>query len=238
MSPERIMTAEEQKALEEASDFVGNNIVPVSIGRKCVDGRYLPQDENTGMLARPGGDFGYVMVLLTLNKEKRLGLSIEDCVNRVYLAVTYRRGEHFNMHTDSHAQENQALSGCGHIAKATDPDIQSALDYANQLSSIRTVTLQGDHQEKGVLVIKGTSQTVRSQGGEDMYFVYDQTRDEEYMRQLVSQLGIANLTVDEFIDTSREQLEFTLKQLALSKPIFEVNADNPQPQVDYAGKVS
>ena len=54
--------------LEHAQQHIENNIVAAKEGRKCVDGRYGP-DQGTGFIARPGADFGYVMVLLALNRK-------------------------------------------------------------------------------------------------------------------------------------------------------------------------
>lgn len=245
MSPELVMTVEEQTALENATRFVRENLVSAVAGRKCVDGRYQDSD---GMIARPGGDFGYVMVLLALNKAKGFHLTPGQCVEKVYMAL----GDHnnrFYMHTDTHAAANHGLPGCGHIAKAMDVklaesyglkpmEVQAALMSINLLQRVQNVILQGEHREQGVLVITGEKSPVRSQNGEKMYFIYDQTRDERLMRDLVGRMGIPGLIAEDFIEVSQKQLAATLQQLAKGKPIFEVDADDPEYlQIKYLGKV-
>ncbi|HRN96283.1 MAG TPA: hypothetical protein PLD54_02460, partial [Candidatus Levybacteria bacterium] len=60
--------------IHTVTDFVSANIIPTKNGRKCVDGRY-ENDEYSGMIARPGADFGYVMAMIGYNNEQKLGLS-------------------------------------------------------------------------------------------------------------------------------------------------------------------
>lgn len=246
MSSEFIMTHEKQLALENATRFVRENLVPAVAGRKCVDGRY--QDSGAGMIARPGGDFGYVMVLLALTKAKGFHLTPGQCVEKVYMALG-NHNNRFYMHTDNHAAANHGLPGCGHIAKAMDTrlaesygikpmEVQAAIMHVQLLSNVRTEILQGEHREQGVLVITGESNSVRSQDEQNMYFVYDQTRDEEKMRDLVARMGIPKLTVEDFIEVSKKQLAATLQELATGKPIFEVNADDPEDlQIKFADRV-
>src|ERR1700683_2253513 len=75
-----------ERELEETIAYVQKNTVRAREGRKCVDGRY-PPDTARGMLARAGGDCGYVMALMAINQKKKLQLSPEQCFNAVYKVV-------------------------------------------------------------------------------------------------------------------------------------------------------
>ena len=79
------MTTIEEK-LHTVERYIQASLTPAKDGRKCVDGRYLP-NQSAGMISRPGGDCGYVMALLALNSKKKLGLTPEQCFNAVYKAV-------------------------------------------------------------------------------------------------------------------------------------------------------
>lgn len=59
-----------------------------------------------------------------------------------------------------------------------------------------------------------------------MYFVYDRTRDEEFIEKLVPKLNIKDVTVEDFKKVLRQQTQATLHNLAFGKPIFEVNIDS------------
>lgn len=134
----------EEFRLEKIKEYIGRNVVKVRSGRKCVDGRYLPT-QASGMIARPGGDLGYVMALMGVNKRKNLGLTPERCFNEVYKIVS-RENASFFMHTDHHAdpdlvpdligaggadsahQIHKVLIGCGHVAKAAREDLSKEYD--------------------------------------------------------------------------------------------------------------
>lgn len=136
--------------LEKTREYVGKNVVKARDGRKCVDGRYLPT-QSSGMLARPGGDCGYVMALLAVNKKKNLGMTPEQCFNAVYKVVSRGQSHNFCMHTDSHcdpdAHTHNGLIGCGHIAKASSEtlcasydlecqDVRRFVEYARNIADI------------------------------------------------------------------------------------------------------
>ncbi|MCL5783849.1 MAG: hypothetical protein M1142_00640 [Patescibacteria group bacterium] len=248
-------------ALEKATAFVKKNIVPAKKGRKCVDGRYDLDTEDTGRIARPGGDAGYVEALLAVNEPLQLDLTPEQCFDLVYDAVT-ADGEPFFMHTDAHAEheeheahetEETATIGCGHLAKATKPEfasgygvdaskvaavIKHAKKRQKEGANIRINALEHEHDEIGVLVVRGRQNSVNSNNGL-MYFVYDQDRDEDFMKMLAEKLKarIPGLTYEAFKEASGHQLQATLHNLALGKPIFEVEADNNEPKVSFSGLV-
>ena len=75
--------------LEAARAHVRRNAVAATLGRRCIDGRYL-LSQGGGMLARPGADFGYLLALLAVNREKGLGLTADGCFEAVLAALTRR----------------------------------------------------------------------------------------------------------------------------------------------------
>lgn len=257
-----------QTELERTINYVSRNIIRAREGRKCVDGRYLP-NQATGMIARPGGDEGYVMALMAVNKKKKLGLTPEQCFNAVYKVVS--KSEGFSMHTDHHTDPDEhthnGLIGCGHIAKAANKDlakeydvdsedIKRLVEYSRNIAeinkSLHMINLDGDHQEKGVLVIQSPNYTINADNPKlgRMYFIYDKTRDEEFMRVLVDEMQIENITADELYREMKKesdiQLQATLHNLAKGLPVYNVEFGrtrvrpwkSPKVQVSFAGKVS
>src|SRR5205814_1274014 len=89
----------------------------------------------TGMIARPGGDAGYVMALLALNRKKHLGLTPEQCFNAVYKAIAKQHGR-FCMHTDHHvdpdSHTHHGLIGCGHLAKAATDELSKEYEVKSE----------------------------------------------------------------------------------------------------------
>lgn len=245
-----------QDELERTIDYVEKNVVQAHEGRKCVDGRYLP-DQAAGMIARPGGDSGYVMALMAVCKKKNLGLTPEQCFNAVYKVIAKGDG-HFCMHTDHHADPDahthKGLIGCGHLVKAATEtlckdydvdghDVERFVEYARNLadieSSIDIVNLDGEHEEKGVLVISSDEYTVNADNPQmhRMYFIYDEKRDSAFMQSLVTSLDIDGVSFEEMKQESDIQLQATLNNLAKGLPIYKVAFDGELAQVALAGVV-
>ena len=241
---------------QNVEDYLSKNAVRAQAGRKCVDGRYLPH-QATGMLARPGGDCGYVMALLAVNKKKNLGMTPEQCFDAVYKAVSQNDGS-FCMHTDHHADPDEhtrhGLIGCGHLAKAANADlckayavesedmkrmIEHARDAAKTASSLEMVNLTGEHAEKGILIVHSDEYTVNAYDSEigEMYFVYDEDRDIAFMKQLVGELGIDGVSYEDLKQASDTQIQATLHNLAMGLPIYSVMFDDSTPHVSYVDTV-
>lgn len=237
---------------EDILDFVQRNKVRSKKGFICVDGRYW-DPKYAGMIARPGGNFRGIMALLALRE--KLGMTVGKIVDRAVDAVE-EMGITFNMHTDHHFHNHPDLAdiGCGHIAKAEDPekakqylvdprDIHNALVYLRiKLEGkkyYQMVDLEGEHKEKGVLIITGTNYTVNhwDKKKDEMYFVFDKTRDDNYQRKLFENFHISKITFTEFKQMCDLQLNATLNNLAKGLPIFEVNLDNTEPEVKFVGNV-
>ena len=237
--------------LHHLSNYIAQNIIPTKKGRKCIDGRYLSEDENSGMIACPGADFGYVMAMLGYNHEQKLGMSVVDCVKRVYDAVI-SLDDTFYMHTDSHENPDVVYSiGCGHAFKPTidenanqyglqAKDVQKTIQMlkTSQEFKVQMVNLPGEHKEEGVLIIKDEEFTVNSQEGEHMYFVYDKKRDDIFLKQLVEKLAMENIVYENFQRVSTMQLSVTLQLLAKGLPLFEVDFSDPaSPEIKHIGTV-
>src|SRR6185437_2632320 len=176
-SSQHIYNLPSDEEIQKTCDYIQKNTVKAREGRKCVDGRY-PPDIAGGMLARAGGDCGYVMALMALNRKKKLGLTPEQCFNAVYKVISQKLHGAFCIHTDHHADpeqegENnamhQTLIGCGHLSKAATQwsirkpydvvgkDVKKIIAYAKNLADIdehvEMVNLEGEHAEQGVLLI-------------------------------------------------------------------------------------
>lgn len=238
--------------LSETIEYITKNIVPAGSGRKCVDGRYLPT-QASGMIARPGGDCGYVMALLAVNKRKALGMTPEHCFNIVYKSIKEHHG-HFCMHTDNNVDPKnntrKDIIGCGHLAKAatknlsfkyyvTSQDVLKLVDYARNIaeisSNLEMVNLNGDHAEAGVLIIKSKHYSVNSEDPKlkKMYFIYDEERDNHFLKKLVNQMAIPGVSFADMKKESDLQLQATLHNLAAGLPVYSVEFQGSRPVVYF-----
>lgn len=243
--------------LERTREYVSVNIVKANEGRKCVDGRYQP-NQATGMIARPGGDCGYVMALLAVNKRKSLGMTPEQCFNSVYKVVSRGKNGHFCMHTDHHCDPNahthKGLIGCGHIAKAAvdslsheyevdSKDVERFINYARNIADIMPtmdmVNLSGEHQEVGVLVIDDKNYTVNADDPDSkrMYFIYDRLRDSEYLKYLTAEMALPEVNFAEMKRESDQQLTATLHNLAIGLPVYNVTFNSKISNVVFSAYV-
>lgn len=238
----------------ETTAYVQKNTVLAKEGRKCVDGRYPPETAS-GMLARPGGDCGYVMALLAINKKKKLNLTPEQCLNAVYKVICQKMSGSFCMHTDHHSDPNhkeindkmhQTLIGCGHLAKATkqllrepydvdNDDVKRIIAYAKNLAEVsdhvELVNLNGDHKEQGVLLVESDKYTVNATDSSKQYFIYDKTRDDAFMAKLVKEMAIPGVSLKDMKEESDIQLQATLHNLAKGLPLYKVTYENKIPTV-------
>jgi hypothetical protein len=254
-----VLTSPTEEEMQETINYVRKNTVSAREGRKCVDGRY-PPDTARGMLARAGGDCGYVMALMAINRKKKLQLTPEQCFNAVYKVISQKLHGAFCIHTDHHAdpeQEgvndsmHQTLIGCGHLSKAASrwsirqpydvqsKDVKKIIAYAKNLADIsdhvEMVNLAGEHAELGVLIVEDTAQTVNAMDPKEhtMYFIYDKKRDEAFMKKLVDAMAIPGVTFEDMKKESDIQLQATLHNLAKGLPIYTVSYKNKEPQVKF-----
>jgi hypothetical protein len=243
--------------------YVQKNTVVAKEGRKCVDGRYPPETAS-GMLARAGGDCGYVMALMAINKKKKLGLTPEQCLNAVYKVISEKMHGAFCMHTDHHIDPtdettnekmHQTLIGCGHLAKAAtqrrlretydvhSADVKRIIAYARNLAEIddnvEMINLNGEHKEQGVLLVNSDSHTVNAMDPKlkAMYFIYDKTRDEAFMKKLVKAMAIPGVTYEDMQNESDIQMHATLHNIAQGLPIYDVTFEDKKPKVSYLASI-
>jgi hypothetical protein len=253
-----------EEEVKQTVDYVRKNTVAAREGRKCVDGRY-PPDTARGMLARAGGDCGYVMALMAINLKKKLQLTPEQCFNAVYKVISQKLHGAFCIHTDHHADPedeetnkhlHQTLIGCGHLAKASSGwslrrpydvkrrDVKKIIAYARNLADIgdnvEIVNLEGEHAERGVLIVDDTKHTVNAMDPKEhtMYFIYDKKRDEAFMKKLVTSMAITGVTYEDMKKEADIQLQATLHNLAKGLPIYLISYKNNEPQVTYLTTIS
>ncbi len=250
--------------LQHTINYVRKNTVTAMEGRKCVDGRY-PPDTARGMLARAGGDCGYVMALMAINRKKKLQLTPEQCFNAVYKVISQKLHGAFCIHTDHHAdpdhegsnhQMHQTLIGCGHLSQAASPhllrqpydvqshDVKKIIAYAKNLADIsdtvEMINLNGEHAERGVLIIDDTTHTVNAMDPKEhkMYFIYDKKRDEAFMKKLIKAMAIPGVTFEDMKKESDIQLHATLHTIAKGLPMYTVSYKNAEPQVRYIATIN
>lgn len=258
--PQQVPTEDQ---LDATIAYVQKNTVRAREGRKCVDGRY-PPDTARGMLARAGGDCGYVMALMAINQKKKLQLTPEQCFNAVYKVISQKMHGAFCIHTDHHAdpeyegsngQMHQTLIGCGHLSKAASQwrirqpydvhsaDVKKIIAYAKNLADIddnvEMVNLEGEHAERGVLIIDSSTYTVNAMDPKEhtMYFIYDKKRDEAFMKKLVEAMDIRGVTVEDMKKEADIQLQATLHNIAKGLPIYEVSYKNEEPHISYLATI-
>ena len=106
---------------------------------------------------------------------------------------------------------------------------------------METITLNRKHKEMGILVVTGKEFTVKPWDQENnvQFFVYDVTREAEYMDKLVEFLSSKGVELD------RGSLEVVLKDMreatlglldsSKGKSMYTVNVDGDQPVIEFAG---
>lgn len=260
----RSQTTPTDEEIQDTLYYVRKNTVTARDGRKCVDGRY-PPDTARGMLARAGGDCGYVMALMAINRRKKLQLAPEQCFNAIYNVISRKMHGAFCIHTDHHAdpdhditndQMHQTLIGCGHLSQAASSgrfrhpydvqkqDVKKIIAYARNLADIsdqvEVINLDGEHSECGVLLINDTKHTVNAWDPKlrSMYFIYDKKRDEAFMKKLVKTMAIPGVTYEDMKREADIQLQATLHNLAKGLPIYSVTYKRNEPQVTFLATIS
>lgn len=251
-----------EEEMQQTVDYVEKNTVKAQEGRKCVDGRY-PPDTARGMLARAGGDCGYVMALMAISRKKKLQLTPEQCFNAVYKVISQKLHGAFCIHTDHHVDPeyegshnmHQTLIGCGHLSQAAvwrlsrpydvqNGDVKKIIAYARNLADIsdqvEIVNLEGEHAERGVLIIDDVDHTVNAFDPKlhMMYFIYDKKRDETFMKKLVKAMALPGVTFEDMKKEADIQLQATLHNIAKGLPIYTVSYKNNDPQVTYLATIS
>lgn len=263
--------SEWEQQTRQVARYIENrkNILPVRKGRRCIDGRYAESDSQ-GMIARPGGDYGYALTLAAVCDPHSFGnttlpelpalphLTPEQCFDLVFDSVT-ADGDQFYMHTDFH--DDGTHIGCGHAAAPiiyadsyrlfderratrllTRARERLAIDQQQDTRRMHMEKLEGGHEEQAVVYVVGNKKTVRSQNRSmnEMYFLYDLTRDYDYMtthllptlaRKLQLSEGQGNLFFRKFLYVASLQAENSLSLLARTTPRVTVDLDSFRPKV-------
>lgn len=236
--------------LDEAQTFVDMNSKSLTGTNKyarCVDGRY-EGIEDMPMIAKPGGDVGDVMAAFGALNLLKLTLPPETVLNAV---IQVAGGvEHFNFHTDDHAEPSEVGLGCGHTKQAKlDPEAYGVT--AEQMEFIvgqlpgllekgaHQEVLHGDHAEQAVIVVDsethGVMPLIRLGPTVREAFIYQKTIHTEQLdlvvRLLQEALAADGQVVEEqalrtaIYDAFGKQLGETLKRLAKGLPVYTAMID-------------
>jgi hypothetical protein len=243
-----------RKAVER---FVKENLVPANDKQTvCADGRYNKEQSRGGTRAF-GADFGITMAIATTLKDDGTYLSPEEIIERYWRAKCQVVGTRvkINYHTDVH---NHGLDkiGCGHITQATNPEydgLYGSITYQEVLAlytsfskhpEAELTVLEGNHEEKAILLVHGTSHSVHSKDKKGrMYFVADVDRTarfidrivpffsvglldpvdaekvkQNYYRQMQATAGLIAGGLDQFEVTIGVDGSFSMNQLPKQKP--------------------
>ncbi|HEX3099685.1 MAG TPA: hypothetical protein VHQ41_01790 [Patescibacteria group bacterium] len=244
--------------LNQVTEFVEASKIAITDANKfarCVDGRY-ENIVDMPLGAKPGGDVGDVIAAFGALNLLQKHLDPQVVIDTV-LKLT-DGANHFNFHTDTHADPSAIGLGCGHLKQAKlDPVAygltQDQIDFlANALPGLleqgaHQEVLQGDHAEQAVVVVDSEAYGVVPllRNGEDLQeaFVYQKTLHGKQLDKLANLLQeslAAKAEVVESADVRKaldeafgKQLTETLKRLADGLPVY-VAKINAEGQVEIA----
>lgn len=253
---------------QQAVEFIENNRYKVNsklkFNSRCIDGRYQ-KSETLPALAVPGADAGELaLIFATANS---YGFEV-DMIKAWESLIEVIGGEaNLQFHTDSHAEHDLVLGGCGHItqigldSKAYDITEEQVSFIKRQFSTVKKtgvpeVELHGDHQEGAVLMIKGAwgvypQGIVKTDLGNRnvQVFIFHQSLADE-RRKLLAETLIKNKAVtlpekcdDDYLlhslsEMGENHLLETSKRLAKGLPIYSVAFDeNGEYKVEEIGEV-
>ena len=220
-------------------DLANELVAPSREGRRCIDGRY----HDNAMLARPGGDMGYVLGLIAYSNALGWNISEKEAFDLIYEAVSERGGFYFHSDTADEGvwHDSHAHIGCAHIAKAMDPSsaecygvtaeqTSNLVCYAReQLKTRRNMhmeILEGKHDEAAVLILHSSGVTLKNSSQTDnrSFFVIDRDRDDEFVEWLSNKLmkKIEGFEEHYFRSFLKLQTDATLKLVAGDKKVFHL----------------
>jgi hypothetical protein len=252
--------------LEQVREFVEENIVPADdSGSECVDDRETAEQSH-GRVRAFGGSLSYMLpsakVIADLSKDlsnpeisERAGkITNSDIVRAAIAAKKKVKGEdvQIHLHGDEEHSKNGGI-GCGHAAKASDPENEFQHEYGVDASDAREIyeiaygskdahieTLKGGHNAKGVIMVRGDEQTGEAKfsvnskdiDGKLQFFVVDIDRTrklfEEIIPAMFEELGFGNFegAVDKTWDAYVVQMKASTKVLAKGLPIYNATIDS------------
>lgn len=265
---------------QQTTELIEANKYKVNADKKfvsrCIDGRYenkskiqmtndKNKEEQMPAMAVPGADAGELaLIFATANS---YGFEVDAQKAWKSLVEVVGGEKNLQFHTDSHAEQKDALGGCGHIKLlGLDSSAYSLTDeqvafVKNQFSQVKAAgisetKLQGDHQEGAVFIIRG-NWGVYPQGAVEtelgkrnvMVFMYHQTLSDARRKILASTLIKHKAVIlpekcdSEYLFTAlcemgENHLLETSKRLAKGLPIFSVAfTENGEYKVEEIGEV-
>ena len=241
---------------EQIQVLVGKNRYAVNPDKKllsrCIDGRYL-NDKNLPALAFPGGDLGELALLAATGNAYGFEVDMKKALKTIVEVIG--GVENFGIHTDHHGDPKKKASGCGHWKQMKlDPatygleqknidEIQKLID-GPRIKKANVITLDGDHLEGAVLMIKGgwgiwPRHKFNLNNGiyEAQVFVYHQSLVDERHRALCSawlrQKAVKpyegcdeDYLYQVLSEMAENHLMETAKRLAKGLPIYQVSFQN------------
>ena len=169
MSSQQVIPFSEEEA-KNYSEIAKYQITPKNSFIRCIDGRYLPNEE-TPAFAVPGGAAGYFMLIYAVLND--LGVNLRS--SRVAEIVTELLGgvSKICCHTDSHDHSlyQGPAAGCGHfLLSHKDPAKYGLNEDQVKLISFEMgqlfnkganeVVLQGNHAEQAVLLVRSDNWSI------------------------------------------------------------------------------
>lgn len=256
----------ENKGTEEVRQFVEANkrseIMDYVLA--CGDGRYK-KDQSNGAIRAFGADFGVLMAVKATLAEKGIIASNQQILQFYWIA---RKGLFVgkdiitDIHTDEHnrvlrTEENPKM-GCGHIAKAANPEYENLYGlkayevkqfYRDLLDffDVKVTVLEGEHKEKGVLFIYGENEedenaqwSVDSSNEKgEMYFVVDVARVKDFVKKITPRMGFKGLEYEDIERNFQKQMKATASILAGGLRQFDVflTKEGKIENLEYKGDV-
>lgn len=224
---------------EEVEEFVKENLVPANDEQTaCPDGRYN-QEQSRGGTRAFGADFGVAMAIAATLKDNGTYLSAEEIVERYWKAKCQTVGKKtkINYHTDTHNHGSDKI-GCAHIAKAADPqhnglygsiayqEVQALYASFSKHPEAELTVLEGNHEEKAVLLVHGISHSVHSKDRKGrMYFVADVDRTDRFIDKIVPFFCAdfsASIEAEKVKQNYRRQMQTTTSLIAAGLDQFRV----------------
>lgn len=238
----------------QLTDLIIKNRYPVNPKNKfisrCIDGRYESQVKNDMLpaLAFPGADAGELALIFATANEYGFEVDRESAFKSLVEVVGGEKNLSF--HSDSHAEKDKVLVGCGHIKQISltlsDYKLhQEQLDFIKkkfttaQKNGAKQNILYGEHLEGAVVFILGNYGIYPQYHLEEhddsvvQIFIYHQTLVDERHRVLVGTL-LKNKAIKLFpgcdedylyqaiSEMAENHLIETAKRLASRLPIFQV----------------
>jgi len=243
-------------SLSEVSELIFANKYQVEESKKffsrCIDGRYK-NEKNLAPQAFPGGDLGELALILATSNSYGLEIDREKAFK--ILVDLIGGAKNFGFHSDHHGDHRVPASGCGHFKqmnldaaayslKKEDLDFIKEKLVELKKKGASEVTLEGDHMEGAILIIKGNwgimpQYNLETDQGKKLaqVFVYQQTLTDDKHRKLAENL-VKNKAVkfqlgedEEYLyqvlsDVAESHLMETAKRLAPDLPIYQVDFDS------------